>query len=164
MLPSGLSCCNVTCKSAFCICFACRFWWDITLVMQLRSDRNLYDMQENNRSELQRLDSERKQDFLVMLKGFVASQVLFQPISFSLFSCIWPTQVFVLDGWSLVSACSAGLWCCKYSTFLLPLTCANRMHVHKQAAYAEKIVDGWETVAEETSGYARARGSDSLTS
>ncbi|CAD6272390.1 unnamed protein product [Miscanthus lutarioriparius] len=63
-------------------------------------------IKENNRSELQRLDSERKQDFLVMLKGFVASQ----------------------------------------------------------AAYAEKIVDGWETVAEETSGYVRARGSDSLTS
>jgi len=54
-------------------------------------------MQENNRSELQRLDRERKEDFLVMLKGFVASQ----------------------------------------------------------AAYAEKIVDGWETVAEETSGYSR---------
>ncbi|XP_066367724.1 sorting nexin 2B-like [Miscanthus floridulus] len=63
-------------------------------------------IKENNRSELHRLDSERKQDFLVMLKGFVASQ----------------------------------------------------------AAYAEKIVDGWETVAEETSGYARARGSDSITS
>jgi hypothetical protein len=55
-------------------------------------------MQENNRSELQRLDSERKQDFLVMLKGFVATQVQFQPISFSMFSCIWPTLVFVLDG------------------------------------------------------------------
>ncbi|KAG0517619.1 hypothetical protein BDA96_09G105100 [Sorghum bicolor] len=63
-------------------------------------------IKENNRSELQRLDSERKQDFLVMLKGFVASQ----------------------------------------------------------AAYAEKIVDGWETVAEETSGYVRARGSDSIAS
>jgi len=54
-------------------------------------------IKENNRSELQRLDRERKEDFLVMLKGFVASQ----------------------------------------------------------AAYAEKIVDGWETVAEETSGYSR---------
>ncbi|TKW27905.1 hypothetical protein SEVIR_3G288600v4 [Setaria viridis] len=57
-------------------------------------------IKENNRSELQRLDTERKEDFLAMLKGFVASQ----------------------------------------------------------AAYAEKIVDGWQTVAEETSGY--ARGSD----
>jgi hypothetical protein len=31
-----------------------------------------------------------------------------------------------------------------------------------QAAYAEKIVDGWETVAEETSGYGRR--SDNMTS
>ncbi|RLN00124.1 sorting nexin 2B [Panicum miliaceum] len=54
-------------------------------------------IKENNRSELQLLDRERKEDILVMLKGFVTSQ----------------------------------------------------------AAYAEKIVDGWETVAEETSGYSR---------
>ncbi|KAL6631021.1 hypothetical protein ACP70R_028361 [Stipagrostis hirtigluma subsp. patula] len=54
-------------------------------------------IKENNRSELQRLDREKKEDFLDMLKGFVTSQV----------------------------------------------------------AYAEKVVDGWETVAEETSGYAR---------
>lgn len=76
--------------------------------MQLRSDRipYLYDTQENNRSELQRLDSERKEEFMRMLKGFVASQ----------------------------------------------------------AAYADKIVDGWETVAEETSGYVGVRGSDSMTS
>jgi hypothetical protein len=40
------------------------------------------------------------------------------------------------------------------------LTPANKLilYVWTQAAYAEKIVDGWETVAEETSGY--ARGSD----
>ncbi|KAL6865040.1 hypothetical protein ACP4OV_016191 [Aristida adscensionis] len=54
-------------------------------------------IKENNRNELQRLDREKKEDFLDMLKGFVTSQV----------------------------------------------------------AYAEKIVDGWETVAEETSGYAQ---------
>lgn len=60
-------------------------------------------IKEHNRSELQRLDRERKEDFLAMLKGFVASQ----------------------------------------------------------AAYADKIVDGWKAVAEETSGYARA--SDSMT-
>jgi hypothetical protein len=53
---------------------------------------------------------------------------------------------------------------CKYSTYVLPLTCAFRMHVHTQAAYADKIVDGWETVAEETSGYVGVRGSDSMTS
>lgn len=63
-------------------------------------------IKENNRSELQRLDSERKEEFMRMLKGFVASQ----------------------------------------------------------AAYADKIVDGWETVAEETSGYVGVRGSDSMTS
>ncbi|KAK3135850.1 hypothetical protein QOZ80_5BG0424270 [Eleusine coracana subsp. coracana] len=54
-------------------------------------------IKENNRSELHRLDRERKEDFLEMLKGFVTSQ----------------------------------------------------------AAYAEKIVEGWETVTEETSRYAR---------
>nr|CAB3465563.1 unnamed protein product [Digitaria exilis] len=36
--------------------------------------------------------------------------------------------------------------------------CALREYERIKAAYAEKIVDGWETVAEETSGY--ARGSD----
>jgi hypothetical protein len=35
-----------------------------------------YNMQENNRSELHRLDKERKEDFLEMLKGFVTTQVL----------------------------------------------------------------------------------------
>lgn len=33
-------------------------------------------MQENNRSELERLDRERNDDFLSMLKGFVINQVL----------------------------------------------------------------------------------------
>ncbi|TVU18878.1 hypothetical protein EJB05_34996, partial [Eragrostis curvula] len=55
-------------------------------------------IKENNRSELHRLDRERKEDFLEMLKGFVTSQ----------------------------------------------------------AAYAEKIAEGWETVTEETSRYARS--------
>jgi hypothetical protein len=32
-------------------------------------------MQENNRTELERLDTERKADFLTMLKGFVLNQV-----------------------------------------------------------------------------------------
>ena len=32
-------------------------------------------MQENNRTELERLDRERQADFLNMLKGFVVSQV-----------------------------------------------------------------------------------------
>lgn len=32
-------------------------------------------MQENNRTELERLDRERKADFLTMLKGFVLNQV-----------------------------------------------------------------------------------------
>ena len=32
-------------------------------------------MQENNRTELERLDRERQADFLHMLKGFVVSQV-----------------------------------------------------------------------------------------
>jgi hypothetical protein len=32
-------------------------------------------MQENNRSELERLDRERQADFLNMLKGFVVNQV-----------------------------------------------------------------------------------------
>lgn len=54
-------------------------------------------IKENNRSELNRLDREKKEDMLEMIKGYVTSQ----------------------------------------------------------AAYAEKIVEGWETVAEETSGYAR---------
>jgi hypothetical protein len=36
------------------------------------------------------------------------------------------------------------------------------MHVHTQAAYAEKIVGGWETVAAETSGY--SRGTNNLPS
>ncbi|EAY97622.1 hypothetical protein OsI_19545 [Oryza sativa Indica Group] len=54
-------------------------------------------IKENNRSELNRLDREKEEDMLEMIKGYVTSQ----------------------------------------------------------AAYAEKIVEGWETVAEETSGYAR---------
>lgn len=33
-------------------------------------------MQENNKSELERLDAERNADFLNMLKGFVLNQVL----------------------------------------------------------------------------------------
>lgn len=33
-------------------------------------------MQENNGAELERLDKERHADFLSMLKGFVASQVI----------------------------------------------------------------------------------------
>jgi len=33
-------------------------------------------MQENNRSELERFDRERHDDFLGMLKGFVINQVL----------------------------------------------------------------------------------------
>lgn len=33
-------------------------------------------MQENNRSELERLDRDRHDDFLGMLKGFVINQVL----------------------------------------------------------------------------------------
>ncbi|XP_047094009.1 sorting nexin 2B-like [Lolium rigidum] len=61
-------------------------------------------IKENNKVELSRLDRERREDFLEMLKGYVTSQ----------------------------------------------------------AAYAEKIVDGWETVAEETSGYGRR--SDNMTS
>lgn len=32
-------------------------------------------MQENNNNELERLDRERHEDFLVMLKGFVSNQV-----------------------------------------------------------------------------------------
>jgi hypothetical protein len=35
-------------------------------------------MQENNKVELSRLDRERREDFLEMLKGYVTSQVLFQ--------------------------------------------------------------------------------------
>lgn len=35
-------------------------------------------MQENNKIELSRLDRERREDFLEMLKGYVTSQVLFQ--------------------------------------------------------------------------------------
>ena len=35
----------------------------------------LLPMQENNRSELERLDKERQADFLNMLKGFVVNQV-----------------------------------------------------------------------------------------
>ncbi|KAG8067669.1 hypothetical protein GUJ93_ZPchr0005g15484 [Zizania palustris] len=54
-------------------------------------------IKENNRSELRRLDRERKVEMLEMLKGYVKSQ----------------------------------------------------------AVYAEKIVEGWEIVEEETSGYAR---------
>uniref|UniRef100_A0A8R7P7E9 PX domain-containing protein n=1 Tax=Triticum urartu TaxID=4572 RepID=A0A8R7P7E9_TRIUA len=59
-------------------------------------------IKENNKIELSRLDRERREDFLEMLKGYVTSQ----------------------------------------------------------ASYAEKIVDGWETVAEETSGYARRSSND----
>lgn len=32
-------------------------------------------MQENNKTELERLDKERRDDFLSMLKGFVVNQV-----------------------------------------------------------------------------------------
>lgn len=32
-------------------------------------------MQENNRNELDRLDRERREDFLSMLKGFIVNQV-----------------------------------------------------------------------------------------
>lgn len=34
-------------------------------------------MQENNRNELERLDRERHDDFMGMLKGFVLNQVFF---------------------------------------------------------------------------------------
>ncbi|PNT71522.1 hypothetical protein BRADI_2g30190v3 [Brachypodium distachyon] len=59
--------------------------------------REFERIKENNKIELSRLDEERREDFLDMLKGYVRSQ----------------------------------------------------------AAYAEKIVDGWTMVAEETSGYGR---------
>lgn len=39
----------------------------------------MYVIQENNRSELERFDRERKADFLSMLKGFVTNQVLTTP-------------------------------------------------------------------------------------
>jgi len=34
-------------------------------------------LQENNRSELERIDQERNSDFLSMLRGFVVNQVKF---------------------------------------------------------------------------------------
>ena len=37
-------------------------------------------MQENNRNELERLDKERHDDFLSMLKGFVVNQVFLPPL------------------------------------------------------------------------------------
>jgi hypothetical protein len=40
----------------------------------------LYNMQENNRSELNRLDREKKEDMLEMIKGYVTSQVLFSSL------------------------------------------------------------------------------------
>jgi hypothetical protein len=79
--------------------------------MQLRSDRipYLYDTQENNRSELQRLDSERKEEFMRMLKGFVASQVLFQPLSFHLGyllqQILYPIPYFKLHSANSIKQC-----------------------------------------------------------
>jgi hypothetical protein len=79
--------------------------------MQLRSDRipYLYDTQENNRSELQRLDSERKEEFMRMLKGFVASQVLFQPLSFHfgylLQQILYPIPYFKLHSANSIKQC-----------------------------------------------------------
>lgn len=40
----------------------------------------LYNMQENNRSELNRLDREKEEDMLEMIKGYVTSQVLFSSL------------------------------------------------------------------------------------
>lgn len=37
----------------------------------------MIQLQENNKSELERLDRERRADLLNMLKGFVVNQVLF---------------------------------------------------------------------------------------
>lgn len=36
---------------------------------------NLLSLQENNRSEVERLDKERRADFINMMKGFVVNQV-----------------------------------------------------------------------------------------
>lgn len=40
---------------------------------------NVVYLQENNRSEIERLDIERKDEFVNMLKGFVSNQVLSGP-------------------------------------------------------------------------------------
>lgn len=46
------------------------------LCFQLPNGDNFGILQENNRSEIERLDKERKADFINMLKGFVVNQVL----------------------------------------------------------------------------------------
>lgn len=54
-------------------------------------------MQENNRFEFERLDRERHNDFLSMLKGFVINQVLFNFLFMAVFMIlIFLQQVYPL--------------------------------------------------------------------
>lgn len=54
------------------LCFQSQFTLFVTGYWMM-----MMPMQENNRSELERLDTERQADFLNMLKGFVVNQVRF---------------------------------------------------------------------------------------
>lgn len=53
----------------------------VSLVIELLGGKlwifssNVFMMQENNRSELERFDKERHRDFIAMMKGFVICQV-----------------------------------------------------------------------------------------
>lgn len=103
-------------------------------------------LQENNRNELERLDRERHDDFLSMLKGFIINQVYFFvndvkyicPFVFS--SCIWHNFFGSTSHSSL------------YIMSNLLSHCIYRI---KQVGYSEKIASVWATVADETRGYAR---------
>ena len=46
------------------------------------SHSKLIYMQENNRIELEKLEREKRSDFLKMLKGFVNDQVVFLPFKY----------------------------------------------------------------------------------
>ena len=51
--------------------------------MSIISSVNVETLQENNRSELERIDKERQSDFQNMLRGFVVNQVTLVYLLFS---------------------------------------------------------------------------------
>ncbi|KAF8402560.1 hypothetical protein HHK36_010646 [Tetracentron sinense] len=98
-------------------------------------------IKENNRNELERLDKERHDDFLSMLKGFVINQVFF----------FWThTQG---EERAIVEAAMEG------QGEKVERVDSNCWPVEKESVcevgYAEKIAIVWAKVAEETSGYAK---------
>ncbi|RZS12120.1 hypothetical protein BHM03_00043510 [Ensete ventricosum] len=110
-------------------------------------------MQENNKNELERLDRERHEDFLVMLKGFVSNQV-------------HSLLIYTLHNSEVVAVAKAKQRRQGRDTLREKKACVylslgyislSSMGTHEvmifQVIYAEKIANVWANVAEETKGY-----------